>query len=137
MTSKSKAVTESIPQSSLDESTEAKVQPSLASAEVTSKGTSTHSTPIMKVLSEIIRKGVGLDRVRQHSLFATVALKFLETNGLIRRFEVLSKEGKWMETQIVFDNTLWSRDLVLLLPDNTPTTPEGEAKNAIPNVPAR
>lgn len=61
------------------------------------------------------------EKSRQHAVLAKVVLSKLEAAGLIRRFEVLSETGEWLETQVVFDNTLWERSLVL---SESLTTPE-------------
>lgn len=124
MTSKSKEVTENTPPSFSVADTEASAQPSKPSAEPTGKETSipsmlTSRTPSGSMLSN--GKPVS-EKSRQHAVLAKVVLSNLEAAGLIRRFEVLSKDGVWLETQVVFDNTLWERSLVLSEGLTTPET---------------
>lgn len=53
------------------------------------------------------------EKSRQHSVLLKVLLSSLEKAGLLKRFKVLSKEGEWMETQVVFDNSIWEENLDL------------------------
>ena len=115
MTSKSKAVTESTPLSSSDESIEVLAQPSKLSA---SSDNTLTSTPILSKPSPTMLSNEKSDlkiteKSRQHSILLKVLLSNLESAGLIRRFKVLSKTGEWMETQVVFDNTIWDENLEL------------------------
>lgn len=124
MTFKSKEVTENIPPLSFAEGTEALAQPSKPSAEPTDKANSIPSMPTSRTPSgSMLSNGKPVsEKSRQHAVLAKVVLSNLEAAGLIRRFEVLSKDGDWMETQVVFDNTLWERSLVLSEGLTTPRT---------------
>jgi hypothetical protein len=54
------------------------------------------------------------DKTREHADIARIALKKLETNGLIRRYRVLSEDRTTVKTVIlVFDNIYWTSDLEL------------------------
>lgn len=112
MTSKSKEAIDNTLQLSLDENIEAKVQPSkpLASSDNTQTSMQILNKPSPPMLSTV--KNVS-EKSRQHSILLKVLLSNLESAGLIRRFKVLSKNGEWMETQIVFDNSLWDENLDL------------------------
>lgn len=117
MTSKSREVTDNTPPLSLGESTEAKAQPSkpLASSDNTPPSTPTlkkQSAPMLSTAKSVSEKS------RQHAAILKVVLLRLEKAGLVRRFEVLSKTGELAEIQIVFDNSLWTKELDLKVLSN-------------------
>jgi hypothetical protein len=112
MTSKFKDQTESIPPSSSASAIADQGQPSRlsASSDNTPISTQTSNQPLPPMLSTV--KSVS-EKSRQHAVLLKVLLSSLESAGLIRRYKVLSKDGVWTETQIVFDNTLWDETLEL------------------------
>lgn len=115
MTSKFKALTENIQPLSSAESTEEKAPPSKLSAnsDNTPTCTLTLKTP-SELTSPPEKSGPEIpEKNRQHAILLKVLLSSLESSGLIRRFKVLSKDGKWMETQIVFDSRIWDENLEL------------------------
>lgn len=115
MTSKFKALTANTPPSSSASNTAAKVQPSKPSASSDNTPTFTETLNPQSVTMLSTEKNVLQisEKSRQHSVLTRVLLSNLESAGLIRRFKVLSKDGVWMETQIVFDNTYWDESLEL------------------------
>lgn len=125
MTSKFKALTESTPQLFSGASTEARELQSKPSASTDNTLTSTQtlSEPFLTMLSTAKSVSEITEKSRQHSVLLKVLLSNLENAGLIRRFKVLSKEGAWMETQVVFDNSLWLENLDLKVLSDTMTTP--------------
>lgn len=131
MTSKFKALTESTPQSSSAESIGVLAQQSKQSA---SSDNTPVSTPITRKRSTDMLSDEGsalttprqhpklTEKSRQHAVIARVALLQLEKAGLVKRFKVLSEDGKTVrEIRIVFDPVVWTPDLHLVLsePDNT------------------
>lgn len=112
MTSSSKDQTGNIPPSSSGENTEAKGQPSKPSA-------NSDNMPIFmpttnQSFKPIKRAAETDDKVRQHAEIARVALRQLEVNGLIRRYQVLSEDRTTVTKVIlVFDNTYWTAELAL------------------------
>ena len=112
MTSSSKDQTGNTPQSSSEESTEARGQPSkpLANTDNTQPSTRTTKQP-----SKLIKRAAKADdKVRQHAEIARIALKQLEISGLIRRYRILSEDRTTVKKVIlVFDNTYWTTDLEL------------------------
>lgn len=124
MTSKFKAPTDDTPPLSSAEGIAAKVPPSelSASSDNTLPSTQIMSQPSQPMLSAD-RKDLTTppttvkvtEKSRQHAMLAKVALKQLETAGLIRRFKVLSTDGQHpTKIRIEFDLTLWSEELDLL-----------------------
>lgn len=127
MTSKFKALTESTLPSSSGAGIEEKVPPSEQSP---SSDNTPISTPISKkpfepMLSTVKSASEISEKSRQHAFLTKVLLSRLEKAGLIKRFKVLSPDGKtWKETQIVFDNTYWDEDLNLKVLSDTTTQAE-------------
>jgi hypothetical protein len=112
MTSKFKALTDNTPPLSSDESTEARAQPFKPS--VGTDNTQAYTPTSQKQYKSISPTGKNVsERSRQHIAIMMVVLSRLEEKGFIRRFKVLSADGKWKETQIVFDNTIWTENLDL------------------------
>lgn len=111
MTSSSKGQTENTPQSSSEESTGAKVQPSepLASSDNTQPSTTTTHRPLKPTKS-----AVPGEKVLSAVDLAKASLQILERNGLIRRFKIWNKDQTAVRAVvIVFDNTHWTPDLDL------------------------
>jgi hypothetical protein len=119
MTSSFKDQTGNTLPSSSDESTEPKAQLSKPSA---NSENTLASTPIMNQPLKPTKRAEKIDdKAREHAEIARIALRQLETNGLVRRYRVLSEDRTTVKKVIlVFDNTYWTPDLELrLLPDNT------------------
>jgi hypothetical protein len=112
MTSSFKDQTGNTPQSSSEESTEAKAQPSKPSV---SSDTTQTSMPIMKQPLKPTKRAAKIDdKLREHAEIARIALNQLEVNGLIRRYRVLSEDRTTVTKVIlVFDNTYWTAELAL------------------------
>lgn len=134
MTSKFKALTGPTPPSSLEGGTEGPERPSKQSVEKTIKEDSIPSTQTLRKplpsTSKIETNASAVsEKVRMHAYLLIPLLSSLEKAGLVRRYKVSSKEGEWMETQIVFERAFWDENLILqLLSDapKPPTTVEGE-----------
>ena len=115
MTSKFKALTDNTPPLSSAGSTEAKGQPSKQSAnsDNTPPSTQTSRKPSSNMLSTV--KNVS-EKSRQHAAILRVVLSRLESDGLIKRFRVLSADRTTVkEVRIVFDLGLWTQELDLRL----------------------
>lgn len=116
MTSRFKVPTENIPQSSSGAGTEVKVLPSAQSQNLDNTLVSipTLKNPSNSMLSTVKSVLEISEKSRQHAFLTKVLLSRLEKAGLIKRFKVLSPDGKtWKETQIVFDNIYWDENLDL------------------------
>ena len=116
MTSKFKALTGDTPQLSSGSSTEAGARQSQPSAARDNTKTFTPITA-QKLKSTPPEGKHGLttvEKTAQYAVLTRVLLSKLEKTGLIRRYKVLSKDGKSVkEIQIVFDNTFWTENLDL------------------------
>lgn len=106
--SKYKVLTGNTPPSSSGERTENKVQPSSPSAKTDN---TPPSTQIMRAQSRLTTLS---DKDLQHSEIARAALSHLLKVGLVKRYKVLSEDGKTVrEIQIVFDPEIWTENLEL------------------------
>lgn len=112
MTSKFKVLTDNTPPLSSDVNTEVEAQLSKPSVSTDNTPPSTPTSQMQSKSTLTTGKNVS-ERSRQHIAILMVVLSRLEEKGLIRRFKVLSPDGKWKETQIVFDNTIWKENLEL------------------------
>ena len=113
MTSKFKALTDNTPPLSSGASTGAKAQPSKQSA---NSDNTPPSTPILRTQSSNMLSTVKnvSEKSRQHAAILRVVLSRLESDGLIRRFRVLSADRTTVkEVRIVFDLGLWTQELDL------------------------
>jgi hypothetical protein len=114
---KSKDRTESTPQSSLDESTEALVQPSLQSASSDNTLTSTQTTnqplpPILPGEKSALTTPPTTEKSRQHAMVLRVALSYFLKTGLVKKYQVLSPDGATVQKiRYEFDMSKWTRDL--------------------------
>jgi hypothetical protein len=128
--SKSKDQTDNTPPLSSGESTEAKAQPSLplASTEPTKTFMQTTKPPSLNTSQNGQGGSTTVDnslttpqiteRIRQHAMLAKVALNVLMKAGLIKRYEVQSKDPTTGLTTVVrvryeFDMSLWTEALDL------------------------
>lgn len=115
--SKFKAVTDPTLQSSLDASTEAKVQPLQQSASVTTVESPTPPTRITRMQSKRTfttdRKGLT-ESVRVSAVMMKASLSVLARNGYVRQYKVLSSDRTVVKAiQVEFDMSLWDENLEL------------------------
>lgn len=116
MTSKFKALTGDTPPLSSGSSTEAEARQSQPSAEGDNTKTFTPTiTPRSKGTPPAGKHALTTaEKNAQYAVLMRVLLSKLEKTGLIRRYKVLSKDGKSVkEIQVVFDNTFWTENLDL------------------------
>ena len=132
--SRYKVQTANTPQSSLGKGTGAKAQPSLQSAEATQKDSLTRYMQTTKKPSLSTSKSDNTaattpdntpttaeitEKTRQHAMVVRIALKALQKEGLIKRYEVQSPKAdsttppKVLRIRYEFDLSMWTEDLEL------------------------
>lgn len=115
--SKFKALTDPIPQSSLEGSIEAKGLPLQQSASVTTVASPTLPIQTTRKQSKPIlttgRKELT-ESVRVSAVMMKASLSVLAKNGFVRRYKVLSSDKTVVKAiQVEFDMTLWDESLEL------------------------
>jgi len=116
MTHLSKGQTEPTPLLSSEEKTVVLAQPSkpLANSESTLNSTPTTPKPSKVILSVS-------EKSRDHALLMKASLFQLRKAGLVKLFKVLSEDGKQtLEIQVVFDPSIWTENLELIVLSETP-----------------
>ena len=117
--SKSKDQTEDTQPLSSEGKTEVKVQPSERSANSDNTQTSTQTSrkPLPDMLSDDhpgLTTVAITEKARQHAMLVRIALKVLLKAGLIKRYEVRSKDMTTvLRIRYEFDMFFWTEDLEL------------------------